>query len=268
MTHSLLSLLPLGIYAASAALLHRTVPKAPEAVSVWPAVVATAGAIVHGVLVFGAIHTPEGPVIAITDSASLVGFVIAFTTVLLMASTPLAMLPAVLLLLAGVLGIGTGLASGFQEVAEPAWEITAHITLAALAAGWLSMAAAIVLLLAWQQQRLRARTPLGILSLLPPVEAMERTLFLLIGGGFAVLTLVLVTGFFFVYDPRAQHLVHKMVLAVTAWAVFGVLLFGRVRYGWRGRKALQFTMVGFVSLILAYFGSKFVLETLLGLHWG
>ena len=65
-----------------------------------------------------------------------------------------------------------------------------------------------------------------------------------------------------------QHLLHKVTLAVIAWGIFGVLLVGRVRWGWRGRKALQFTTAGFVILALAYFGSKFVLETLLGKHWG
>ena len=89
-----------------------------------------------------------------------------------------------------------------------------------------------------------------------------------LGAGFAVLTLVLVTGAFFVHDLLAQHLLHKVTLAIVAWGVFGVLLIGRVRWGWRGRKALQFTTVGFVMLALAYFGSKFVLENLLGKHWG
>jgi len=50
--------------------------------------------------------------------------------------------------------------------------------------------------------------------------------------------------------------------------VFGVLLWGRARFGWRGRKALRFTIAGFSTLALAYFGSKFVLENLLHRHWG
>jgi len=53
-----------------------------------------------------------------------------------------------------------------------------------------------------------------------------------------------------------------------AWLVFGVLLIGRVRYGWRGRSAVGWTLGGFGVLALAYFGSKFVLEYVLGRHWG
>ena len=108
----------------------------------------------------------------------------------------------------------------------------------------------------------------SVLALLPPIETLEATLFRMVGAGFAVLTLVLVTGMFFVTDLFAQHLVHKVTLAVIAWLVFAVLLFGRYRYGWRGRRALRFTTAGFVILALAYFGSKFVLENLLGRHWG
>jgi ABC-type uncharacterized transport system permease subunit len=100
------------------------------------------------------------------------------------------------------------------------------------------------------------------------METMEKVLFRSLGGGFVVLTFVLVTGLFFVQDVIAQHLIHKMTLAIVAWVVFGVLLIGRVRYGWRGRRARQFTIAGFVILALAYFGSKFVLENLLGRHWG
>jgi ABC-type uncharacterized transport system permease subunit len=61
----------------------------------------------------------------------------------------------------------------------------------------------------------------------------------------------------------AQHLVHKTVLSVLAWLVFGGLLLGRRVWGWRGRKAIVWTLSGFAILILAYFGSKFVLELIL-----
>jgi len=235
-----------------------------------PLVVALAavGLVVHAVILFRSIETPHGLAIAITDTASLVGFVVAGSTVVGLAFMDLAALPAALLVLAGLLASGTGVLTGFREIHAPQWEITAHITLAALAAGWLSIAAIAVLLLSWQDTRLRTRTPMGVLGLLPPVETLETTLFRALTGGFIVLTFVLLTGLFFVTDVIAQHLVHKMVLAIVAWLVFATLLWGRFRYGWRGRKARKFTTVGFVILALAYFGSKFVLENVLGRHWG
>ena len=56
---------------------------------------------------------------------------------------------------------------------------------------------------------------------------------------------------------------HKTVFALLAWLVFGGLLAGRAAFGWRGRKALRWTFTGFVMLLLAYVGSRFVLEVVL-----
>ena len=85
----------------------------------------------------------------------------------------------------------------------------------------------------------------------------------MIGIGFALLSLSLLTGVLFLEDIFAQHLVHKTTLSIVAWVVFGVLLAGRVLRGWRGRTALIYTISGFVLLIVGYFGSKLVLEFIL-----
>jgi ABC-type uncharacterized transport system permease subunit len=92
---------------------------------------------------------------------------------------------------------------------------------------------------------------------------MEDLMFEMIGIGFILLTLALLSGFAFLDDMFAQHLVHKTVLSVVAWLVFGGLLLGRRLWGWRGRKAISWTLTGFGILILAYFGSKLVLELIL-----
>ncbi|MFC6806234.1 cytochrome c biogenesis protein CcsA [Methylophaga thalassica] len=92
---------------------------------------------------------------------------------------------------------------------------------------------------------------------------MERALFQLLTSGFILLTLGLITGLMFVDDLFAQHLVHKTVLSIIAWCVFASLLWGRLRYGWRGQTAVKWTLAGSVFLLLAYMGSKFVLEYLM-----
>jgi ABC-type uncharacterized transport system permease subunit len=88
-------------------------------------------------------------------------------------------------------------------------------------------------------------------------------MFRVIAAGFVLLTLTLLSGVLFVDDLFAQHLVHKTVLSIAAWIVFGILLFGRWRWGWRGRRAVRLTLAGMAILLLAFFGSKFVLEVIL-----
>ncbi len=106
----------------------------------------------------------------------------------------------------------------------------------------------------------------GPLSRLPPLLTLERLLFRLIGAAFVFLTLTLATGFVFAETifGRALRFDHKTLFAVLSWTTFAALLLGRYRYGWRGRTALRWTLTGFVLLILAYVGSRFVLEVVLG----
>ena len=101
------------------------------------------------------------------------------------------------------------------------------------------------------------------MRVLPALDETEALLFTLLGSGFLVLSLSLATGFIYLEDLFAQSLVHKTVLSVLAWVIFGALLFARWRWGWRGKRAVFWTLVGFAVLILAYFGSKFVLELVL-----
>jgi ABC-type uncharacterized transport system permease subunit len=118
-------------------------------------------------------------------------------------------------------------------------------------------------LMTLNRYRLRHRQPGGFLRGIPPLTTMEALLFQMIGAGFVLLTITLVSGLFFLEDFFAQHLVHKVTLSFVAWGVFGVLLWGRWRFGWRGRTAIRWTLSGFAFLVLAYFGSKLVLELIL-----
>jgi ABC-type uncharacterized transport system permease subunit len=106
----------------------------------------------------------------------------------------------------------------------------------------------------------------GPLASLPPLLTLERLLFRILTLGFVLLTLTLATGAIYSEEVfgRALRLNHKTVFAILSCAIFGLLLAGRWRYGWRGRKALRWTLAGFVMLLLAYVGSRFVIEVILG----
>ena len=106
----------------------------------------------------------------------------------------------------------------------------------------------------------------GPLSGLPPLLTLERLLFHMITIAFVLLTLTLATGVVFSESlfGRALRFDHKTLFALFSWLTFAILLLGRYAYGWRGRMALRFTLLGFVMLLLAYVGSRFVLEVVLG----
>jgi ABC-type uncharacterized transport system permease subunit len=103
------------------------------------------------------------------------------------------------------------------------------------------------------------------LDSLPPLLTLETLLFRLIGAGFVLLTLTLVSGILFNEQllDRALQLDHKTVFALLSWVMFGALLTARKVSGWRGRAALRWVLASFVALLLAYVGSRFVFEVLL-----
>jgi ABC-type uncharacterized transport system permease subunit len=177
-------------------------------------------------------------------------------------------LTAILLASAALGAAATRSGPAFAEDANSGWELTAHILLSMGAAALLFASAVTAVLLFVLDRRLRSRRLTSLPSVLPPVDTLEQIMFRCITAGFALLTLALFTGFVFVTNLRTQHLEHKTVFSLVAWVIFGVLLVGRWRYGWRGRVAVRLTLAGFVFVLLAYFGSKFVLEVLLGRHWG
>jgi ABC-type uncharacterized transport system permease subunit len=143
-------------------------------------------------------------------------------------------------------------------------EFKLHLVLGMLAYSLFTIAILHAVLMAVAERRLH-RKERGALGALPPLLTLERLLFRLIGAAFLLLTLTLATGLAFseTLFGRALRFDHKTVFGVLSWLTFGVLLAGRWLYGWRGRTALRWTLSGFVLLILAYVGSRFVLEVLL-----
>ena len=138
-----------------------------------------------------------------------------------------------------------------------------HILFSLLAYSLLSIAVAQALLLYLQDKYLHNKHPSGFINNLPSLEAMETILFRLIALGVIALSISLLSGFIYLDDMFAQHLVHKTILSIIAWSVFVILLWGHYMFGWRGKIAIRWSMTGFTLLMLAYFGSKFVIELVL-----
>jgi len=142
--------------------------------------------------------------------------------------------------------------------------IQVHVALSVLAYAVLALTAVQAVLVAVQRHFLTQRRPGGFLRALPPLETTEALLFALLSAGLAFLTLSLASGFLYLDDMFAQKLVHKTILSCSAWLIFAVLLFGRWRFGWRGRRFVHWTLGGFALLLVAYFGSKLVVEFMVG----
>jgi len=143
------------------------------------------------------------------------------------------------------------------------WKLELHVWLALLAYATLAIAALLALMLWAQERALRRHTFHRWLRLLPPLTELETLMFRTIAVGFVLLTVALLTGVVFIEDFFGQRLPHKTVLSVLSWLTFGALLLGRWRRGWRGARAVQWTLSAMGLLLLAYFGSKFVYEMVL-----
>jgi ABC-type uncharacterized transport system permease subunit len=254
------------LYSASAWAMLRSVNRPRLEPIAWAltlaSVVAHSDAIVHMMRINGPFS------IGLLAAISLLAWTLAALACLISIEKQNRALGSILLACAAIGAAVTDAGHSYAEAAAPGWELTAHILLSMAAAALLFAAAVTALLLVFLDRRLRNRRIADLPSVLPPLDALEKVMFRLIGAGFAFLTLSLFTGFVFVTNLFAQHLIQKTGLSIIAWVLFGVLLIGRVRFGWRGRSAVRWTLSGFAVLALAYFGSKFVLENILGRHWG
>ena len=141
----------------------------------------------------------------------------------------------------------------------------AHIAAAMLAYSLFTIAMLHAVLISQVEKRLHHANLPRVLQSLPPLLTMETLLFRIIAIGFVLLTLTLASGVGFSEEifGKAWQFNHKALFGFISWCVFGVLLWGHHFYGWRGRVAVRWTVSGFVFLLLAYLGTKFVVEVLL-----
>lgn len=218
----------------------------------------------HALMLYSTVIRDTGLNLAFFPTLSLLAWVV---VLLLMASSitkPVENLGIVLMPVSAILLVLSWRGATTHILPQDAGlPLAIHVLLSLLAYGLLTLASGQAVLLAVQDRKLHKHHPGGFVRALPPLQSMETLLFQLIAVGFILLTAALASGFFFVDNLFAQHLVHKTVLSIIAWMVFAGLLWGRYRYGWRGRKALRWTLIGFSVLMLAYLGSKAVLELIL-----
>jgi len=222
---------------------------------------------IHAGLITSAVFTGDGVNLSLANALSAVAALIALLSWL---GTLTHALPGVAAVAFPVAAIGVLLPALFPSlhrltfVSGP-WAAL-HIAVALLAYTLLMVAALQALVLMALEKRLHRGLPDPGPDSLPPLLTLERSLFRLVTAGYALLTLTVMSGALFSEQIFGKPLTfnHKTVFSLLSWMVFGGLLYGRHRYGWRGRTALKWILAGSALLLLAYFGSKFVLEVVLG----
>ncbi|MEJ2310448.1 MAG: cytochrome c biogenesis protein CcsA [Gammaproteobacteria bacterium] len=220
--------------------------------------------ILHAVELYFNLHTDRGINLAFFQALSLAGWTIAIVTLVSAFTKPVENLAIFMFpFIAAAVLLAAVSDSSMLLRAGASWQLGLHVLTSLLAWSMFAIASVQSLLLWIQDRHLHNRQPGGFIRALPPLQTMESLLFEFIGIGLLLLTGSLVSGFLFLEDMFAQHLVHKTVLSLLAWVIFAILMWGRYRFGWRGKKALHWTIGGFIVLLLAYFGSKAVLELIL-----
>jgi ABC-type uncharacterized transport system permease subunit len=227
-------------------------------------VIGLAALCLHSLALYGSMMTPIGINLGFYNAMSLVSIFITLFTLTATWRYPVDIL-AVILLPAAAITMLLDINSNTSHLLAPnsSNALIFHILTSIIAYSLLALAAMQAILLSIQNKFLHAHHPGGIIKLMPSLKNMEVLLFEMIVVGFVALTISLGSGLIFLENMFEQQLAHKTVLSILAWFVFLILLIGHWRLGWRGRTAIRWTLSGFVSLMLAYFGSKFVIEILL-----
>jgi ABC-type uncharacterized transport system permease subunit len=140
-----------------------------------------------------------------------------------------------------------------------------HLIVSMLAYSLLASGALLALLMLVLERALHEKRNAPWSRSLPPLLSLEKLMFQVLGWAFALLTLSLGSGMLFSEELFGVPLTlsHKVVFGVLSWVLLGGLLIGRLRYGWRGKVAARWTLASFSLLLLAYIGSKVVLELIL-----
>lgn len=231
----------------------------------WLRVLLPFALLAHGALLYQSIFGAGDLRLGFGNSVSAVAWLTALTYWLVSHGAPLLRLQAwVNTLAAGSLLLMAALTTSHPIPYSERLELKIHLAVAFLAYALLAVAALHAVLMTLLEKRLHRGARLA--DGLPPLLTLEALLFRTITAGYALLTLTVGSGVFFSEEIFGQPftLTHKIVFALLSWAVFGVLLLGRQLRGWRGRTALVWTITGYTLLLLAYLGTQFVMQVLLG----
>lgn len=198
----------------------------------------------------------------------LIALLLVAIGILIMARDGMRPIAGMLLIIAAILVLSSVLLGEPTQTPTLSWQLKLHALTSLTAYALLAAGVPVAIAALAAEKRLRRAQLSGASAWLPPLEASQRLLADLCLAGTLFLLLAVTSGFVFVENLFAQHLVHKSVLSIAALIIFGILTIGQRQRGWRSRRMVIAYLTAFGILVLAYFGSKFVLEVLLERQWG
>ena len=225
------------------------------------------GIVIHGEYLFDLILPTHGFDFSTGNAAAMIGLELAIIGLIAAIERTLRGISGGLIFLASLTVLLMGPSGEPLSGVVIVWQVRAHVLIALLSYGLLTVGTIVAIYALVQERRLRAAKLSPINQLFAPLETTEKLLFSVAGAGFVGLTLTIVSGSSFVVDLAEQHLAHKFGLSVLAWLIFGTLLVGRHFRGWRGKRAVRLYLGGFAVLCLAYFGSRLILEEIFHRSW-
>jgi ABC-type uncharacterized transport system permease subunit len=265
MSSTIPSALSIALYCLSAFLIisqlkhHSNKEIQQRLLSLTPAFI---GLILHAVTLYQSIGHTDGLYLGFFTAFSLITWLISIQILLSCIFRRIETLGIVMFPMAGLADLVSSMTPVTPEqlIVASNSSIQGHIMISVIAYSLIMLSAIQAILLAYQDRAIRSHHPGGFIRYLPPINDMETLLFQFLGFGFTFLSGSLMTGFFFLEDVFAQHQAHKTSLSLIAWLILGTLLFGRIRFGWRGKTAVRWTLSTFALLLIGFFGSKLVYE--------
>ena len=230
-------------------------------------ILSATGVVIHGQAIFALVLPSHGFDLTMGNALAMIGLELAVIGLLAAIEPSLRGMSGGLTFLAAFTVLLMGPSGEAPAAVALAWQIRAHVLIALLSYGLLTVGAIVAVFALVQERRLQAAKLSPANQLFAPLETTERLLFVLTALGFAGLTLAIASGTTFVNNLVEQHLAHKFGLSLLAWLLFGVLLAGRFFRGWRGKRAVDLYLIAFALLCLAYFGSRYILEEIFKRSW-
>ena len=219
--------------------------------------------LLHGLAMIRLLLVDDGLDLSLLKIAGLMALVINTLVFISGLKKPLHSLYLALMPISALSVLAALISPSTKAVAHMSVTMQTHVLLSVLAYSLLAIAALQALLSGYQNWQLKHKHQNLLMRTLPPMQTMEALLFEAVWAGWLFLSLSLISGFLFLNDLLGQHLAHKVTFSMVAWSVYGILLWGRHRLGWRGNQAIRWSWAGFIAICLGYFGSKVVLEFIL-----